>query len=413
MKRSFTLPAIAVLVFIGLGSCNLQEETGKLKLDIRQNSSETLKAALTEGRISAALVTVTGENGRLICDKERLDPYHFGEGFISESLELPVGKFQLDEFMLIDSAGVVRWATPLRGSGLAGLVSQPLPRAFGIDPAGTTTLQLEVVRTLDYQPMDFGYASFEIAFIEHFCVQVFYNTRCLEEWNDSILGPDGSAAPVYVSMLSVRTTDRRLLYEPLNPGLNHYQLPLLREVYYLEATDCRGQVVYRARMGLDQLLTYPCRDDAPALVIDRDSVPGITITPEGLREPAISQGVFGQITLGLDSYMLIDSTDIPPAVRDIYFFPYAVMDSIYSFAPIDCHFPIHLIGTEPVAVVRSNTAGYYQVRLAEGNYLYLVRDGDLYYLDAWVSSHRPGHVEVYRDSVTERHIHVLDCSMWM
>lgn len=413
MKNRWTFMTLAALFFTGLFSCNVREETGSLQLGITDTIEETLKSAASGLRITAALVTITAEDGQPIYEKERISLYNFGDSYTSSSLELPAGNFQLAEFMLIDSAGVVRWATPRHGSELAGLVGQPLPRSFGIRPDETTTLMMEVVRIGEYQPSDFGYASFEIAFIERFCFQVYYESDCLDQWNDSILGPDGSEAPVYRPMLSIWSQDRRLLYEPLDQGFNRYQMPLMDGVFYLEATDCRGEVVYRGRAGLDQLLAYPCRDNAPALLIYRDSVPEILITPEGLTGPTIAQGVFGKLTLGLDDFMLIDTTDIMPVVRNIYFYPYAVVDSIYAMSPIDCHFPIQLIGTDPVAVVRTNSEGVYQIRLGEGEYLYLVEDGDQYYLDAYVSSHRPGHVEVFKDSVTERHIHLIDCSMWM
>jgi hypothetical protein len=413
MKKYYaSIAAAALLLLIG-SSCTVQEERGTLRFGIQQNGSETMKAALADGRIDAALVTIVGEDGQLLYDKERLAIYSFGEGYITTSLELPEGNFHLDEFMLIDSAGVVRWATPRSGSGLAHLVSRPLPLLFGIIPGETTRVMIEVVRTLDYQPSDFGYASFDIGFVERFCLKVSYQSNCLEEWNDSILGPDGSEAPVFMPMLSIWSRDRRVLHEPLNPGLNRYQVPLMEDLYYLEATDCRGQVVYRQRMGLDQLLEYPCRDNAPALVIRRDSVPAIPVTPEGLTQPTISQGVFGQLFLGLDDFMLIDSTGQMPLVRDIYFYPYAVMDSFRVMGPVDCHFPIQMLWAEPVAAVRSNSEGYYQIRLPEGEYLCLVEDGDQYYLDRFGNSDRPGYVRVFRDSVTIYYINLIDCSMWM
>ncbi|MGW8316407.1 MAG: hypothetical protein ACWGNV_12460 [Bacteroidales bacterium] len=416
MKRLWISMTAAALLILAGSSCTEQEERGTLKFGIQQNGSETLKAAVADGRIGAALVTVIGEDGQSIYEKERLNLYSFGDGYVTTSLELPVGNFHLEEFMLIDSAGAVLWATPREGSELAGLVSQPLPLIFGIFPGETTTVPVEVVRTSNYQPSDFGYASFEIGFVEQLCFQVSYYSSCLTEWNDSILGPDGTVvpeAPVYMPMLSVWTKDRRILYEQLNQGLNHYHVPVVKDIYYMEATDCTGQVVYRGRMGLDQLLQYPCRDNAPSLVIDRDSVTGILVTPEGLTSPSISQGVFGQLTIGLDYYMLTDSADQMPVVRDIYFYPYSVVDSLYAMSPIDCHFPIELIGSDPVAVVRTNSEGYYQARLAAGQYLYLVEDGDLFYLDGYMSSHPPGQVEVYRDAVTIRNIQVIDCSMWM
>jgi hypothetical protein len=358
-------------------------------------------------------VTIVDENGQLVYDHEYLPVYSFGDRYTSRSLKLPVGKYHLEAFMLVDSMGVVQWATPRAEAPLGHLVTAPLPVSFAISADQTTTLQMQVVPTRDYQPSDFGYTSFEIEFVDRFCLKVFYNSRCVEEWNDSILGPDGTGAPVYLPMLSIWSNNRMVLHEPLNPGLNRYHLPMLDHEYHLEATDCRGQVVYQETYLLRQLLEHSCTESSPPLVISRDPLPGILITPEDLWEPTIRQGVFGQLSIGLDNFMIIDSTELPPVVRDLYFYPYHVVDSLIMMGPIDCHFPLDWIQEKPVAIVRSNSAGIYQVPLEAGAYLYLVSDGGLYYWDAYISSHRPGHVEVFRDSVTIRHIHILDCSMWM
>jgi hypothetical protein len=305
------------------------------------------------------------------------------------------------------------WATPRAGSTLAHLVSDPLPVPFGIRTDETTTVQIEVIRTREYQPSDFGYATFQIGFVEKFCLKVFYSTRCLEQWNDSILGPDGTGAPVYLPMLSIWSGNRMVLHQPLNPGLNRYQVPLVEDEYHLQATDCHNQVIYRETLSLRELLDHPCLENAAPLVIYRDSLPGILITPEGLQSPTIRQGIFGRITRDLDSFMLLDSGDVAPTIMDLYLYPYAVLDSIMSFAPIDCYFPIHLIQTGPVAIVRTNSEGTFQVPMEAGEYLYVVRIGDAYYWDPYVSSHRPGYVPVFEGKVTEIYIHIIDCSMWM
>ena len=65
----------------------------------------------------------------------------------------------------------------------------------------------------------------------------------MEEWNDSILGPDGTGAPVYQPMITIRSGDRMLIHKPLNAGLNSYSVPMA-EWYLITAADCHGQVIY-------------------------------------------------------------------------------------------------------------------------------------------------------------------------
>jgi hypothetical protein len=50
-----------------------------------------------------------------------------------------------------------------------------------------------------------------------------------------------------------------------------------------------------------------------------------------------------------------------------------VLDSIYTFAPIDCYISPDMLPMGPVAKVRSNSDGFFQLELRQGEYLYLVK----------------------------------------
>jgi len=406
------LVAVAAMVSVW-PSCTQTEETGEVKFGLELSDDSNLKSAEAEYNVTAALVTVISENGELIYDKEYLPIYRFGTEFTTKSLKIPMGEFQLTEFMLIDESGMVLWATPKEGSRLAHLVRQPLPIPFTISPEETTSLDVQVIRVKDYPPSDFGYAVFNIGFVDRFCLKVFYSSRCMEEWPDGVLGPDGSGAPIHQPMLSIWSGERMLIHEPLNAGLNRYRVPMVAEWYLITATDCHGQVIYEMKIPLKELLEHRCMDQFPPLMIYRDPIPGIIITPEGLKEPTIKQGVFGSISLPVDGTLQTENYDVYPVIRDIYFYPYTLMDSVRTFAPADCYFPEDFLPMEPVAIVRSNSDGYFQVPLDEGEYLYLVKEGDRYYMDAYISSHLPGFVKVYPLEVTRLLIHVIDCSMWM
>ena len=412
MKRSFaTLLAIAMAGTLW-NACSRVEETGQLQFGL-QLEKEGLKTATVTNRIAAALVTITGENGETIYDKEYLPVYSFGEGYTTQKLELPLGGFLLDEFMLVDSSGVVLWATPREGSNLAHLVRDPLPIYFRISPEETTSVDVQVVRVGDRLPSDFGYVDFNIGFVDRFCLKVFYSSRCFEEWNDSILGPGSTGAPVYQPTLTIWIGDRLVLHEPLNPGLNNYPLPIANAAYTLTATDCHGEVVYDNVFLLNTLLQHRCAEGYPPLIIYRDPLPGIIITPEGLTAPTIEQGVFGKLVTPVSDTLSETGSDMIPLVRDIYFYPYSVLDSVYTFAPMGCYFSPDLLWMDPVVIVRSNSGGIFQAPLREGEYLYLVKDGDRFYMDAFVSSHPPGFVKVLPGQVTELLISLIDCSLIM
>ena len=401
------------MLFVGK-SCTQLEETGTLQFGLELSESTELKSAVSDPNVSIALVSIAGKNGDLIYDKEPLPIYKFGSEYTTISLKIRVGEFMLTEFMLIDSSGVVLWATPKAGSNLAHLVRNPLPNHFIISPERTTSLGVEVIRVGYHPPADFGYVNFDIGFVDRFCLQVFYSSRCIDNWNDSILGPDGTTAPIYMPRLMIWAGNRKLIDEPLNQGLGKYAIPMGFEWYHLLASDCRGQTFYEQKFHRRELLEHRCSPGHRPLIIYHDADSGIIITPEGLNEPTIEQGVFGSVTIPAETDN--DTTneyDVWPVVRDIYFYPYALMDSIRTFAPMGCYFPIESFTTKPLAIVRSNTDGYFQAHLETGDYLYLVKEQKGYYFDAYISSHLPGFVTVFPGEVTKLYIHIIDCSMWM
>jgi hypothetical protein len=64
---------------------------------------------------------------------------------------------------------------------------------------------------------------------------------------------------------------------------------------------------------------------------------------------------------------------------------------------------------EPLAVVRTNTSGFYQLPLEEGRYNYMVKSVFGFYIDAYVSSHYPGVFDVVNGEVTILDIYVNPC----
>ena len=156
MKKHFFLLTGLFAILMVFNSCNREEEKGQLTLGLNLVEEELQKAAVSNEYLTTALVTITGEDGVLLYDKEPLELIRFGTGLVTRSLTLPTGGFRLTEFMLTDASGMVLWATPLEGSRLAGLVDDPLPTYFRILPGVSTSVDLQVVRVGDRPPEDFG-----------------------------------------------------------------------------------------------------------------------------------------------------------------------------------------------------------------------------------------------------------------
>jgi len=408
MKNRILLTVAILTMAIGWPSCTQEEETGTVQFGLNLSEDDALKSAASDARVAAALVTVQSENGALTYDKEYLPVYKFGDEYTTKSLKIPVGRHRLIEFMLVDSSGVVLWATPVEGSSLAHLVRQPLPIPFSVGTQETTTLSIQVIRVKDHPPSDFGYVNFKIGFVDRFCLKVFYSSRCVEEW------PDGLMAPQLQPRLTIHAGDRLILDEPLNPGENMYLVQSLAKWYVITAHDCHGNVVFMKRIPAEELMKHRCADQFEPLVINREQ-PDILVTPEGMTDPTIKQGVFGTVVVPVDDSTDTERYDTRPVVRDIYFFPYAVLDSIFTFAPMNCYISPEMIHTDPEAIVRSNSDGFFQVPLEAGDYLYLVKENGQFYIDmreAHMSYRRLGHVQVNPEEVTKLMINIFDCSMW-
>jgi len=415
MKRIILVVAVLTAFSALWNSCSRKEQAGTLRFGLEFTDDGALKSAGSDLFITAALVTITGENGEIVAEKEYLPLYRFGDQYITESLTLPVGRYRLTEFMLIDDAGAIFWATSVEGSPLAHLVSRPLPVPFVIDYEQTTDLHVQVVRVEGHSPSDFGYVRFPVDFVERFCLRVFYSDVFPAGSIDSVPGPDGLWIPAPQFSLSVYMNHRQVLNAPLYSGTNDYEIPLGGDWYRLIATDMHGRQFYQEQFPLEALLKHSCTEGAPPLVIYHEADSGIYITPEGLTEPTISQGVFGNLTIPVDDSTMTEQYDFAPVVHDVYFYPYALMDSVLAtnLAPVDCYFPEEMLLMAPVAIARPNSWGYFQVPLEAGRYLYLVKTDMGFYFDAWISSHLPGLVVVNPGEVTEIMIHVIDCSMWM
>lgn len=405
MKKYLFFAAATLAMVLTWSSCKQVEEEGSVSFGLELSDDAALKSTSVNHRIDAALVTIKDRSGALIYDKEYLPVYKFGDQFTTKSLKIPVGNFQLTEFMLVDSMGVVLWATPVEGSKLAHMVRKPLPVEFEVAADQTTSLPIQVIRVGDFLPGDFGLLNFDIGFVDMFCLQVLYSTRCVEEW------PEGLMAPQHQPRLTIMAGDRVLLDQPLNPGMNRYRVPMVDRWYVIKATDCHGEVVYMEKFQVMDLLKHRCADHLKPLVIHWDQS-DVVLTPEGLTEPTIKQGIFGRITIPVDDSTDFEQYDVAPAVRDVYLFPYEVLDSIYTFAPINCYIHPDMIGMDPLAIVRSNSDGYFEVPLEVGTYLYLVKVGEQFYIDSYLSSRIGGQAIVKPGEITKLLIHVVDCSMW-
>ncbi|MBT1686986.1 hypothetical protein [Dawidia soli] len=124
------------------------------------------------GRVSASLpegaslyVTIQEAGGGEVYTLEHVTLLKMGEEYISEPLALPPGNYDLTDFLVVNAADEVVYATPKEGSDMAGWVDDPLPMAFGVNDNAITGLSVQVVSTSAYPPAAFGYLTFQVGIV--------------------------------------------------------------------------------------------------------------------------------------------------------------------------------------------------------------------------------------------------------
>lgn len=409
------LVAGALLLFHG---CNEQTEpqTGTVSFGLNTLEETGLKSTEpAHHRVTQALVSIVDENGELVYDKEPVSFYTFGESFVTTSLKLEVGAYRLTEFLLTDSTGNVLWATPLEGSPLAYLVDDPLPMEFSISAESTTTLHPQVVRIGDHHPSDFGYVSFDVDFVRSVCIKVYFKSDCYTimdgdtvMYNDSVMYDDMSIVPgPHPKLLVTSGEGEVLLQKALIPGMQRVHIPTGYDHYRFRVWDCNS-ICFNHVFTPEKLRSFRCTGNSPLRIICSQDEPDVVITPEEVKEPTIEQGVFGRITMEVEDTTATAEYRVKPVVRDLYLYHMADADSIDFFMqePACLYSPLPF---EPVAVVRSNTSGYYQLPLAEGHYLYMVKVANGFYIDQYISSRQPGKLKVHEGEITHLDILIVPC----
>lgn len=413
-NRFFPLYMLVVMSMLAWQGCTKTEvHQGTIDFGMNTLIESTLKSAeINRYDVVGALVSIVGEDGVLVYDKEMLHFYTFGESFVTEKLKLDEGHYMLSEFLLIDSSRHILWATPLEGSRLAHMVDDPLPIEFSIEANTTTHLQPEVVWVGNQNPGDFGYVTFDVQFVDNFCIGVFYESECYPWDNDSIYTATGDFAPVYPGKFLVLAGDKVIMETYIVAGYNKMEIPRGFMKYRIVVVDCFETKCFSETFHIEELRQFSCRE-GDLLFIHCGGQPGdVIITPEDVMEPSIKQGVFGRILMPHDDSTSNEDYNVLPLIRDVHLYMIDDSSSIYDLLEVNGCNVFPYFDSLPDVIVRSNSSGYFQARLEVGTYMYMVETADGYYIDLYISSHLPGKVRIYPEEVTNLDIMIQPCYDW-
>jgi hypothetical protein len=193
------LPVFFLLVFAI--SCQQEENTsptlGKATFSLSPKARGNGRVGETTTP-AFVLLSIKYSSGKVVEEDKKLPLFPFGQGYLSESIELPTGTYQLTKFAVLDAANKVIYATPLEGSDLAKYVADPLPIEFLITENGVENVVPQVLEvTPDDIPESFGYVSFGFEIIKKTRLDYYtqsynldglgfsLNSKVVYEYNDS------------------------------------------------------------------------------------------------------------------------------------------------------------------------------------------------------------------------------------
>ncbi len=176
MKRSLIffriiLVSLAVMAISACEKTDIKDNrdgVAEFSMNMQADAS-SLKSAMASDSTKLSfqiLLSVEDMQGKPVLTDEMIPLYAFGSGFISESVKLLPGEYNLTKFIVIDPSGVAVFASPLKDSPLAYLVLNPLPLKFKIQSDKVTRIVPEVLPVNNQSPDKFGYASFGIQIIK-------------------------------------------------------------------------------------------------------------------------------------------------------------------------------------------------------------------------------------------------------
>ena len=185
MKKSIqkiVLASLSLILFVT--SCAEQNDnvsieeqnTGTVEFSIQESVIKNSSSKQSKGTaaktnsledVTKAIITILAVDGSSTdYDNTELNVNRLNGELLVQKIALPIGDYQLTQFSFMDVNNDIIYTTPLAGSDLADLVTNPLAINFAVANGSATPVDIEVVSTETYTPQDFGLVSFPITEVE-------------------------------------------------------------------------------------------------------------------------------------------------------------------------------------------------------------------------------------------------------
>jgi hypothetical protein len=173
------IKTLGLILLLGIfQTCTVDEPENQKKEQVNfsftaigDSGGRTNGATLPPG--TTALLSIQTAAGANVFTNKSVSLLSFGDSYVTSPIELIPGSYKITDFMLVNSAGQVIYATPKIGSPLAQFVSIPLPFEFTVAKNKITNIDMDVINVKTKRPEDFGYVSFGVKTIELLPLSVF------------------------------------------------------------------------------------------------------------------------------------------------------------------------------------------------------------------------------------------------
>lgn len=316
MKRILLFSLFIAMVLTIIQSCKKSSDGNDLmQTKVEFAFSSGLLKTIGEQGLTHIVVSIEDMQGNVILNSEKIAIYNLNDSYISESISLVVGEYQLTRFLVLNAANDVVYASPLKDSPKANLVQNPLPITFTARTDSMTQINPSVLSTYDNNAGDFGYVSFSFDIADSFDILVgayIYNdTTNNFEMTTADISIFSDTTTVYSGVLQTNNTQTSSSFDSLNVT-NKISLP---EKYnnFTIVIQKTGHATYFKTFTKEALRLYYRPEDNGPLVVELG-------VPCSLSADSVYFGAYPATQIFPDATVFIEYGSISDA--DIYVLDY-------------------------------------------------------------------------------------------